>query len=269
MWPTGLLFKKYYSFNRQILLILFHKIDVIVFIFRSNILDLPDDVIIHILSFLSVQDILINVSRVNNFLYSVVKNYPRLWETIHFSDVFTLDENILKIILNNSKHIQTLDLGCQEITLDEDYFNRLLQGLSEAQSLKHLNLSELNVVNLTFLRNLHALTSLDLSGASKVNDAQLVHMSSLVNLEYLSLSFTAVTAKALLRLLTTLKCINILDLCAIKFRFSHFVTLTTECPKLQHLQLSFENSQDEKLAYHLVDVSDHCKRIKMIVHKIY
>ena len=126
MWPTGLLFKKYYSFNRQILLILFHKIDVIVFIFRSNILDLPDDVIIHILSFLSVQDILINVSRVNNFLYSVVKNYPRLWETMHFSDVFTLDENILKIILNNSKHIQTLDLGCQEITLDEDYFNRLL-----------------------------------------------------------------------------------------------------------------------------------------------
>lgn len=48
--------------------------------------------------------------------------------------------------------------------------------------------------------NLHALKSLYLSGATKVDDFQLVHLSKLVNLEFLLLAFTAVTAKALLGL---------------------------------------------------------------------
>lgn len=36
---------------------------------------------------------------------------------------------------------------------------------------------------------------------------------------------------------------------------------------LQHLQLSFESLQDEKLTYQFSAVYEHCQRIKMFVYK--
>lgn len=73
------------------------------FIFRVNLLDLPDKIIIHIFGFFFVKDILTSVSKVNKGFNSLVKNYPTSWKTIELNDVITLDESILKIISNSTR----------------------------------------------------------------------------------------------------------------------------------------------------------------------
>jgi len=143
--------------------------------FRITIEDLPSEVLIHILSFIRLQDLLQYINRVCKRFYFTINTTPKLWSEVHFDNPVKKTKASLETLCKYSKTISSLLLPCSTYDIDIPEVNWYLCSCSFT-SLQWLNLSETSLSTLCFLFSAPKLTIIDLSGCSLLLDEDFHHV---------------------------------------------------------------------------------------------
>ena len=119
-------------------------------------MDLPQEVIIHILSFLDVRDLL--------FIDSVPKSdyllgHPKLWISVDFQRVASIRDDVIDMMGKNAKQVKTLVMnGPSYFVNNQNYLQHVMSLMS---NLEYLDISMCNVLNdMHFLLHTSKLTHL-------------------------------------------------------------------------------------------------------------
>lgn len=68
----------------------------------SGLLNLPDDLVIIVRSYIPVQQLLLTVSKICRCLEDVVQKMQSFWTIAELDDSYTIDITIMEMIVNNN-----------------------------------------------------------------------------------------------------------------------------------------------------------------------
>ena len=212
--------------------------------FRITIEDLPLEVLIHILSFISLQDLLQNINRVSKRFYFTINTTPKLWSEVHFDNPVQITKASLETLCKYSKTISSLLLPCSIYDIDVPEVDWYLSSCSFA-SLQWLNLSEASLSTLCFLYSAPKLTIIDLSGCSLLLDEDFYVLKSCASLEQIYVSFTNVSQSTLTAICKD-KSLVVLDACDVAVDGIHCKRILDNTQgHLVHMTVSFQGSKLE------------------------
>ena len=124
-----------------------------------NLLVLPDEIIVHILEYLPVGELLVNVSKVCIRLWTILRQNPKLYSYVTFEDCFEIDEQTLILLTYKTQSLRLLELGHQFYTTSIGRFDKIINSLENACQLRVLDLTDCPLSDLSFLNKLHNLES--------------------------------------------------------------------------------------------------------------
>jgi hypothetical protein len=165
-----------------------------------EISNLPPLVIQEICKYLNTVEC-INLTRAIPELYDSVDS-SNIWETVELctdEGPFMSTVKDLKQVFSHAKKIRKLSLPYLEISTDTPVIDLLFfSSFGETDKLLHLDISGLYLSSLGFLYNHSSLTKLSIADCSHLIPEDFRILNRLSALEYLDVSFTAVTAEILI-----------------------------------------------------------------------
>jgi len=218
--------------------------------YRSSLESCPQEVLVHIFSYLDLFLLLTSVSRVCTKFSWLIKTAPVLWKFLTFPHQIQVSKDSIKLILKHSRFIVDLTIGCalySSTTPDVDFeFTR-----ATFTNLSCLDISESLVSTLCFLKTAPALTILDVSGCKHLIDEDFDAINNCNLLEQLYVSFTNISADTL-ESVCCLKPLLVVDACNVNLTLRHCrnIILHTrgELKKFHfslHQDVSFDNYRRE------------------------
>lgn len=205
-------------------------------------MDLPEEILVTILKFISLNELLFSARKVNRRLCEIIDNNSSLFVDVKFDDCYIIDEDTLMAITKHARHIKSFQIAYQTITVDRSRFNTLLSSLAYAKSLTTLEVSNCPISDISFMPLLTSLVCLNLS-STEIDDSQLKYLS-MPKLTYLYLSFNNLSIDAVLNALKKLG-LEYLDIYGIPCTYTHFVTAILVCPTICGIHATFQTMEDK------------------------
>ena len=222
------------------------KCSFLLFFLGCFLIELPDEILVEIFSYLSSSEILRVISKVCLRFLKLIETNICLYRCISFEDSFPIDETVLRLMTLNPKNLVSVDLAFQNFKMDSITFNECISDLQNAHDIKLLDLSESPVSDLLFLKQLKSLEVLNLS-STKITDSELKNMQNLSSLTHLYLAFNNLQMSNILDLLKDLKLI-FLDVCGTTCTYEEFLKALSMCDTLKGMHLSFSSMHDHRQA---------------------
>ena len=181
----------------------------------SPLLAFPDEIIVEILSQLSLTELLQNVNRTCKRLHSIIEENSYLWRNVETDNCVEISSNHLRRILKHSSRIESFllpfaDILCETYELDYLFVTRLCYS----KHLYWLDLSKSHLSTLCFLQHTPALTLLNLSECFNLVDSDFNVISTCKNLDQLYLGFTNISSSTVVNICSQLQ-LMVLDLSGI------------------------------------------------------
>ncbi|VDI33100.1 Hypothetical predicted protein, partial [Mytilus galloprovincialis] len=95
----------------------------------SSLLDLPEELVIMVLSYIPVSELLYTVCKICRGLKDVVRKMQSLWTIVEFDDSYTIDIAMMEMIVKNNQLV-CLNLSNQNITFGSHRFTKLMLKLT-------------------------------------------------------------------------------------------------------------------------------------------
>ncbi|MES9881021.1 MAG: F-box protein [Sedimenticola sp.] len=193
------------------------------------LLKLPSHLTILILKYLTLQELLTSVSRTCKLLYSIVQENSILWTNFEFDFPLKLSETHLKRITRHSRTFRCFAIPGAQFLCDVPSIDLVLtRGVCTATSLRFLDLTDVPISTLCFLKEVPTLEILNVSYCRNLSDTDFNAIRYCRKLTHLYVSFTSIRPVTLVSISTNLHTIKVLDACGI-----HMHTLDCESI-LQH-----------------------------------
>jgi hypothetical protein len=159
----------------------------------ASLLDLPDVVLVKVLSYIPLTELLQKVNRTCSRLYSVIENNSVLWKDISPDFCVGLKLHDLKRLMRHSHGFETylLPYANYECFIYELDF-LFTTGLSNAKHLYWLDISFSQISTLCFLRYLPSLCILNVSECPNLINADFIVLSLCQKLDQLYLAYTRI-----------------------------------------------------------------------------
>lgn len=213
--------------------------------FRSLLLSLPEEVLVIILSYVSIGELLQSVNRTCKTLRNIIENQHILWRNIIFEHQVTIDNNVLDRLVKHSKQFVIFVIPYSAYkcnATDLDY--TLTREFRRSTSLYWMSLADMPLSTLSFLKSTPNLEILNLSGCRNLVNADFLVLKSISSLQQLYVSFTAVTAATLVEIVKG-KSIIVLDACGVSFTVA---TCKSVLESLQNNIISLSISLDSVIS---------------------
>ena len=139
------------------------------------LLQLPTEILVLILSYISLPDLVLNVSLVSRTLRKIVNTSSYLWRSMHFPEPITLTEVALTNIFAHRTYFTNFNIGYATIFCDSPTLDYIIgTNLLHSQHLTCLDLTNCNISSLFFLSALKKLKTLSVSECAKLQDCDFV-----------------------------------------------------------------------------------------------
>lgn len=224
--------------------------------------DLPDLVLVHILKFIELQELLLNVCKVNKKLYNIVNQTSFLWKIVEFEFPLDLQQEDLEHIFTHSVGIRMFHIPCATLHIPSNELDFLFTTRLSIANLYSLDITGCRVSTLCFLKCFKNLHELNISECPNLVDEDLEAVRSLMQLESLYTSFTKIEPDTIVSVCSSLPNLKLLDVSGIQLTIEHCANILTD--HLQYFYLSLESDEDESwfcgLARRYRNLSTHIYR---------
>ena len=214
--------------------------------YSSSLLSLPAEVLVHVLSYIELEDLLQKVNRTCRLINLIIKENSILWRNFDFFGQLCISSDDLKYIFQHSTTFSKFLMpyahyACKLVDIDLCFSRSFLSC-----KVFWLNIAQCPVSTLCFLKDLKSLEILDLSSCRNLVDEDFAVLKTCSSLKQLYLSFTSIKPSTLLSIVQELE-LDVLDICDIRLCLEDCHQVLSSCSKLSYLHLSLEHSVDERL----------------------
>ena len=227
--------------------------------YKHQLSDLPVLVLIHILKFVSLQELLLNIYKISKLFHTLINETSLFWNNIEFDFPLELHMEYLEHILHHSIGIHIFNIPYS--TLHVSSHNFLFTTQLSRANLYSLDNTGCRLSTLCFLKSFKHLKKLNISKCLNLVDEDLEAITKLPKLERLYISFTKIEPATIVRVCSSIPNLSVLDISGIKLTVMHCAHLLTD--QLQYFHLSLESQEDEIWFYGLT------KRFRNLTVHIY
>ena len=209
-------------------------------------MNLPIEIRIKILSYLSLTELLLKVAPVSKSNYQIVKDTSSLWKTIDICAYTVLNEANLKSLFNHVVY-RCFKIPYADITASVPMLDCILgMNLLKCTHLTSLDLTGWPISTLFFLTKLEYLKYLNLADCKFLHDADFIAIAYCKKLETLDLGLTSISTDLLLHVTSHLPKLTVLDCARTYWTLPELDALMHNCPDMT--LVSFTLRQSESMA---------------------
>lgn len=231
-----------------------------------SLLQLPDEILIIILRFITIEHLLKSVTLTCKKFHYLVEEVYLLWEVFDFSFPLDLTESNIKHIFRHARGFKQFlipgtTFRCSAPIIDLQF----TVGFITSRSLYWLDISDSPVSTLCFLRELPNIEVLNLTKCTNLSDLDFSALGFCLKLDKLYLSFTHILPSTVVELCGILK-LTVLDVCGIDMLISDCENvLNSSLSSLLCFHLSLADSEEsivfhERVTKRYLDCSFHILR---------
>lgn len=214
------------------------------YIYRGSILSLPDELLMHILSFLDVQCLLESVCRVCKRLDGIINRYSILWRYFEFDHPLEISAHNLERILKHSRQFKALMMPYTKFNCDVPELDWIFYRHFCSKNLIWLNLSEAPISTICFLSDASNLEILDLSECYNLIDVDFSVIQKCKKLEQLNVAYTRIMPATLMQICQNTDLLT-LDVSGVKLNVQECNVILYESVRtLVYVQLSLNEMVD-------------------------
>lgn len=208
-----------------------------------NLCDLPDLALVHILNFIELQELLLNVSKVNKRFHYLINETSSLWKNFEFDFPLEFEYKHLENVVKHSKGIQRFHIPYATVHASSYELDFLFSTQLSRANVYSLDLTGCRLSTLCFLQCFRNLQILNISECKNIISEDLEAVLPLTQLERLYISFTNIEPDTIVRVCSRLSNLILLDVSGIKLTVVHCANILTD--KLRYFSLSLESDEDE------------------------
>ena len=156
-------------------------------------MDLPREMIVMILSYLTLIDTVI-MGASNRYFHLLVSSESSLWASVQINHCPQISPNIFKkVFLPHIPKMKHLELSYVGLNVDGNLLRDMSIAVAQATKLESLDFRGIKGMadNTTYLENLTSLQTLDLS---ECNGSDISGVKHCINLQYLHIAFNPISA---------------------------------------------------------------------------
>lgn len=180
---------------------------------KTNLLCLPDCILLMILEYIELKELLQVVNRICRRLNDLIVQCSSLWRIFDFQNLASINGEKLKGILKYSQGFERFLIGFWRIDCKIEKLNEIFQqGFYGSPNLYWMDLSNCQLSSLSFLPFVPNLQILCLAHCTNLVDKELKFLSQCKYLDQIDLSFTFITGREVIQHIVTNHNINLTPL---------------------------------------------------------
>ena len=165
---------------------------------RHQLCDLPVLVLIHMLKFVSLQELLPNIYNISKLVHTLINETSLFWNNIEFDFPLMLHREHLEHVLHHSIGIHIFNIPYSTLHVSSHELDFLFTTQLSRANLYSLDITGCRLSTLCFLKSFKHLKKLNISKCLNLVDEDLEAITTLPKLERLYKSFTRLNLLQLL-----------------------------------------------------------------------
>ena len=216
---------------------------------RHQICDLPVLVLINMLKFVSLQELLLNISKISKLFHTLINETSSFWNNFELDIPLELHREHLEHVLHHYIGIHIFSIPYSTLHVSSHELDFLFTTQLSRAYMYSLNIIGCRLSTLCFLKSFKHLKNLNISEYPNLVDEDLEAIAELPKLERIYISFTKIEPATSVRVCSSILNLSVLAISGIKLTVKHCAHVLTD--QLQYFHLSLESQEDEIWFYGL------------------